>query len=88
MADPFENVAKGLDSPADDAFTITPSDTNDLATIPRGLYVGIAGDLKVMTAKGTTVEFRNVSGVLPVRVRKVFSTGQTGTIAAAIVGLL
>lgn len=79
----------GLDSPSRGAAAVTPSDSADLGTAARALYVGVGGDLKVTTFDGNTVEFRNLTSgsILPVSVKKVFATGQTGTIASAIVAL-
>ena len=85
----LEQLTPGLDSPAVDAGTVTPSNDADLATYARALYIGVGGDLKVTTLRGTTLEFRNLpsGSVLSVSVKKVFSSGQTGTIASAIVAL-
>lgn len=71
----------GLSSPAPRAAAITPSDTDNLAQYARALYVGVGGDVKVTTLGGDTVTFTAVSGggVLPICVRKVFSTGTTAT---------
>ena len=53
------------------------------------LYVGTAGDLKVITAGGDTVEFIGVlaGSFIPVQVTRVFRTGQTGTAATNILAL-
>jgi len=53
------------------------------------LYVGTAGDLKVITAGGDTVEFIGVlaGSFIPVQVTRVFRTGQTGTAATQILAL-
>ena len=79
----------GLDSPSRGAAAVAPSDSTDLTTPARALYVGIGGDLKVTTVDGDTVEFRSLpsGSILPVSVRRVYATGQTGTIASAIVAL-
>ena len=53
------------------------------------LYVGTAGDLKVLTAGGDIVEFVGVlaGSFIPVQVLRVFATGQTGTAATSILAL-
>jgi len=53
------------------------------------LYVGTAGDVKVITAGGDTVEFIGVlaGSFIPVQVTRLFRTGQTGTAATNILGL-
>ena len=89
---PSPDLAKqqpGLDSPSRGCAAVTPSDSADLPRDARALYVGIGGDLKVTTVDGNTVEFRSLpsGSILPVSVRRVYATGQTGTIASAIVAL-
>ena len=68
------------------AFAITPADTTDLEEETRGLYVAVAGAVKVEMANGSVVTFTNlVAGVVhPLRVAIVWSTGTTAT---GIVGL-
>ena len=83
-------MAKTSPTPAypmfpEDAATVTPSDSADLAQFSV-VYVGTGGNVKVTTAQGTAVTFSNaVAGtVLPVRVRRVWSTGTTATNLLAI----
>lgn len=68
------------------AAAVVASDTVNLATEAyQGLYVGVSGDVKVITADGDTVTFKAVPvGVLPVQVRRVFSTGTTATNMVAL----
>lgn len=75
-----------LSDPADNFFSVTPSDGSDLAIVPRGLYVGGAGDLVVHDRSGTAVTFVGVpaGSVLPIRAFRVLATGTTAT---SIVGL-
>jgi len=86
MADDFSNYATGLDSPAANALSVTPSDGADLAKSTRALYVGVAGDVAVNMVGGTSVTFVAVpaGSVLPIRVARVLATGTT---AGSIVGL-
>jgi len=87
MVDKFENHAEGLASPANNAFSVTPHDTNELAFIPRGIYVGGSGDIAVILADDTAaVTFVGVLAgtVLPVRPKIIKATGTTAT---SIVGL-
>ena len=78
-----------LSNPAVNAAAVTPNDSTDLTTSARALYIGIGGDLKVTTIDGDTVEFRSLpsGSILPVSIKRVYATGQTGTIASAIVAL-
>lgn len=73
-------------APAASAFEIAPDDEAGLPQPARAVYVGLGGDLKVVTLDGETVTFRSVPGgsLLPVQVQKVFAAGTT---AGALVGL-
>lgn len=58
------------------------SDGTDLPAYPlyRGLYIGVAGNLKFNDHDGNTVGPIAVpQGVLPFRVRRIFATGTTVT---------
>lgn len=81
MSDKFSNYHSGLESPAERAFAITGNDSTDLTVYPRAIYVGGAGNVKVITLGGDTVTFSGVLAgtVLPVRVKRVFSTDTTAT---------
>ena len=67
------------------AATVTPSNTVNLA-YPAVIYVGVGGNVRVLTAQGDDVVFANVpSGfVVPVQVLRVFSTNTTATTMLAI----
>lgn len=86
MYDAFAGACPELESPASFAADITPSDTTDLDTVPRALYCLKGGDITVtMRAGGDPVTLPMLTGVpLPVRVRRVWSTGTT---AEDIVGV-
>ena len=73
-------------SSADNAFTITPHNTDELAFVTRAIYVGTTGDVKVTTKTGNTVIFVGVPAgqILPVRAKIVFATLTT---ASNLVGL-
>lgn len=85
--DEFGSHAPGLTSPASDAFAVTPNDGADLAQVTRGLWVGVAGDVSVVTRGGTTVTLKGApsGSLIPIRVKRVRSTGTTAT---DIVGLV
>ena len=86
MADLFELFKTGLSSPCDSATEITPSDSVDLTSASRAVYIGGVGDLKVTTVQGDTVTFKSLipGSVLPVRVVRIFATGTTATNIVAI----
>ncbi len=68
-----------------DAAEVTLSDNFDLPT-PAVVYVGVSGAVKVTTAQGSTVTFAGVPAgfVLPLQVRRVWSTGTTASSLVAI----
>ena len=75
----------------DSASAITPSDSDTIqnnARDSRGclVYVGVTGDLAVVTAGGDTATFVAVPAgmILPVQVIKVLATGTT---AASLIAL-
>jgi hypothetical protein len=67
------------------AVAVTPSNTENIPSISGGvndgcvLYVGIGGDLTVMTTGQDTVTFVNIQDgtFIPVQVLRVLSTGTT-----------
>lgn len=85
-ADSFEHYKNWPTAPARTAFAITPDDATDLTTVPRELYVGTGGNLKITLVDGGTVVFANVpdGARLPYRAKRVFATLTT---AADIVGV-
>lgn len=80
-ADIFETKGRDLDSPVESAFDVTPNDSADLAIATRGVYVGVTGNLKVTTVRGSTVTFVGLAaGIIhPIRVERIWSTGTTAT---------
>lgn len=89
MANPYieRYWAQGAQDPAIDAFTINPSDSTDFTTFAKGIYVGTAGNITLITLLGTTQLFSNVPAgtVLPVQAKRVLLTGTT---AGNMVGLV
>lgn len=77
MADPYENVASGMDSPANHAAAVTPNDSVDLASVPRALLVASAGNLKVTMKGGQEITLPMQAGYNPLRVTRVWATGKT-----------
>lgn len=84
MSDEFETLSKGLQSPADRHFSVTPNDSADLAVLPRSIFVGGAGDVAIVDADGVEVTYVGLSGMLPFRPTRIKATGTTAT---GIVGI-
>lgn len=86
--------------PARRAFAVSPSDTNDLTnvsgdadpTYAKALYIGVTGDVTVITAGDTSANLAGKSvtfkahpvGYMPVQVRRVLNTGTTATNIVAL----
>ena len=74
-------------SPSYGGTDVTPNDSTDLTTYARALYIGVGGNLKVTTLRGSTLTFIGVGSgsILPVAVRRVWATG---TAASSIIALI
>ena len=69
-------------SPVLKAVAVTPNDTVDLTDGPcRGIYVGSAGNLRIITEHGSDITLVNIANgvVHPISARRVFSSGTTCT---------
>jgi len=73
-------------APAVHVEAITPSDTVNLTSVSRGIYVGGAGDLVVLMLDGSTATFKAVpvGTTLDLRVRRVNATNTTATLLVAL----
>ena len=65
---------------------VTPSDSTDLTTLARAIYVGGAGNVVAVQHDGTAVTFTAVPAgtVLPIAVRRINSTSTTATSIVAL----
>lgn len=60
--------------------TVTPSDSASLTTVPKGLYIGGAGNIALRGEDGTDVTFAVLAGAfLPLCPVRVLATGTTAT---------
>lgn len=67
-------------NPGTKAEAVTTSDATTINPPYRALWVGVYGDVKVdLPDGGTAVTFKNVQGILPVEVTRVYATGTTST---------
>lgn len=81
MGDRYLGVGDDLLSPASHAAAVAPSDTANLPTYSKRLWVGGAGAVKLVTVGGDTVTYAAVPAgtYLNVRAQQVFATGTTAT---------
>ena len=77
-----------LQNTAGTFYAITQSDTLDQSPIINAIHVGGAGDVKVTGVDGVTVVFKAMAAgsILPVKARRVWSTGTSATDLIALVG--
>ena len=86
MADRFESHESSLNSPADDGFSITPG-VSEFTTTARAIYVGGAGDVELISLKGTTLIFKSVPAgtIIPMRSTHVLATSTTATFLIGVI---
>ena len=81
--DPFKNMFKHLERPADRFFNITPESDGGpaLGTVTRAIYVGTGGNITLQSKAGDKVTINNVQdgSILPIRVYKVIDSDTTAT---------
>lgn len=75
--------AKRIESPADDVFLVTPSDTDELTYITKAIRIastGTAGNVVVLTDWGNIRTIPMTIGEQwDISVRKILATGTTAT---------
>ena len=77
---PFETQLITALSPALSLIALTPSDSVDITSSVRMIYVGTGGNVAVMDLSGNTVVHKNVSSgsyLGPFHVARVLATGTT-----------
>lgn len=80
-----DRTGDGKGEPGVGWYGVSPNDTSDLSPIPRGLYVGVTGDLSLTDINGSVVTFVAAPvGYHPLRPRRVRATGTTATSIVAI----
>lgn len=84
MSDEFLNHQRGLMTPAERFFSITPG-AGDLTHVPRALYVGVSGDVVIQDMDGNQVTLVDLAaGVFhPIRCRKVLGATDATNIVGA-----
>jgi hypothetical protein len=87
MSDKFKRYTSGLASPARSAIQVTPSDSVDLETSSRALYIGGNGNVEVIMVGGQTITFNGILAgtVLPIRVTRVRDENTTANNIVALI---
>lgn len=60
-------------------FSITPSDTVDLAVKPKAITIAVGGAVKFTRLDGTTDTITLPAGVWPAQISRLWATGTTAT---------
>ncbi len=83
MTDPFDSDYVNLTSPAVAHYVIVPSDSEDLPTRPRAIYVNTSGTAVLRDNDGVNASYELSAGtVLTLRAVRVLSTGTTAQLIA------
>ncbi len=78
---PYQHAA-----PAQGASLLTTSDDTNLTKEARALYIGGAGDVRLLTRESDDVVFSAVpaGSILPVYTQRVYDTNTTATLIVAL----
>ncbi len=85
--DPFQSTFDAATASSRAPFAIAPHDGNELAIVPKALYVGTGGQITLRGVSGVTdVVFKNVANgqILDVRAQFVRATGTTASDIVAL----
>ena len=88
MANKYPLKSGDITAPPDDAYVVVPNDNTDFDPYFRGLYVGVTGNVSVVTlASNNTVLFVGVPAgtTLEIRGRRVTANNTTATNIIALV---
>lgn len=85
--DKFSNTVDIVSNPARGLAPVVPADGAELAKIPKALFVGSGGDLRLRCIEDDApVTLKNVGNgqILPVRAVQVYATGTSATDIVAL----
>ena len=87
VATPGAWHADYITAPAQDHYVVVPSDTVNFIAPFRGVYVGGAGNISIVSLAGTAITYTGVlvGTVLPVCGARVNATGTTATLLIGLV---
>lgn len=85
MATPSTNV-ENTSAPAVYAGAVTPSDSTNLSSVARAIYIGAAGNVAAVMPDDSVVTFVGLQAgaILPVRIKRVNATNTTATSIVAL----
>lgn len=84
--DIFASDRSRISSPVYNAAAVTPHDTNELSFLTRGIYVGVSGNVALVTASGDAITLVGLAaGVIhPIRAKIIKITDTTATSIVAL----
>lgn len=78
--DPFKSYARSPVDPLTDGYSVTPSDNDDLLTIPRAITCLSQGTVRLTLMDGGTVDLLLAAGqIYPIRATRIHATGTSAT---------
>lgn len=82
----LDKTQGGRGEPASRWTDIVPDDDSDLEFLPRAIYIGGDGDIKVRDASGNDEVFVGLTAgtILPIRPHRVLATGTSATSLIAL----
>lgn len=86
--DPWANASGGITGPITDVLAATPHDTTEEVREARALYIGVAGNVSILTEKGQSVILSALAAGMwhPIRVRRVNITGTGAGVTGILLG--
>ena len=86
MNDPYQSFADSAADPARRAFAVVPSDTAELALLPKALLIGGAGAvvLRPVDSPADVTVAVAAGQIVPIRASHVRATGTTATAIVAL----
>lgn len=90
MADRFGAYSDTVSSPGTRATVIVPNDNADLTDVPKGIYVGVGGDITMIGVgapdSATGILWKNVpaGALIPFRPRRILTAGTTASSMLAV----
>ena len=84
--DNFSRQKTLTNDPFTNAVLVSPNDEEDLEAVTRAVYVGGTGNMKVTMQDSGTVLFTGIPAgtVLPIRVKRIWSTTTNATTIIAL----